>query len=61
MALKTYKPSTPGLRQLVIVDRGELYKGKPVKALTEGKAEKGGRNNAGRITVRFRGGGHKQT
>ena len=61
MALKTYKPTTPSLRQLVIVDRSELHKGKPVKALTVGKSEKGGRNNAGRITVRFRGGGHKQT
>src|ERR1700728_778040 len=61
MALKTFKASTPGLRQLVIVDRSALYKGKPVKALTEGKSEKGGRNNTGRITVRFRGGGHKQT
>jgi large subunit ribosomal protein L2 len=61
MALKTYNPTTPGLRQLVIVDRSELHKGKPVKVLTEGKSEKGGRNNAGRITVRFRGGGHKQT
>ena len=61
MALKTYKPTTPGLRQLALVDRSDLYKGKPVKALTVGKPEKGGRNNAGRITVRFRGGGHKQT
>jgi large subunit ribosomal protein L2 len=61
MALKTYKPVTPGLRQLVIVDRKELYKGKPVKTLTEGKSSCGGRNNAGRVTVRFRGGGHKQT
>ncbi len=61
MALKTYKPSTPGLRQLAIVDRSELYKGKPLKKLTEGKSEKGGRNNMGRITVRFRGGGHKQS
>ena len=61
MALKTYKPITPGLRQLVIVDRSELHKGKPVKSLTEGKSQKGGRNNTGRITVRFRGGGHKQT
>jgi large subunit ribosomal protein L2 len=60
MALKTYKPITPGLRQLAIVDRSELHKGKPVKALTVGKPEKGGRNNSGRITVRFRGGGHKQ-
>src|SRR5579863_1189760 len=61
MALKNYKPSTPGLRQLALVDRSALYKGKPVKALTEGKPEKGGRNNRGRITVRFRGGGHKQS
>ena len=61
MALKTFKPVTPSLRQLVIVDRSELHKGKPVKTLTEGKSSKGGRNNAGRITVRFRGGGHKQS
>jgi large subunit ribosomal protein L2 len=61
MALKTFKPVTPGLRQLVIVDRRELYKGKPVKSLTEGKSSTGGRNNLGRITVRFRGGGHKRT
>ncbi len=60
MALKTFKPITPSLRQLVIVDRSELHKGKPVKTLTEGKSSQGGRNNAGRITVRFRGGGHKQ-
>jgi large subunit ribosomal protein L2 len=61
MALKTFKPVTPSLRQLVIVDRSDLYKGKPVKTLTEGKTSKGGRNNNGRVTVRFRGGGHKQT
>src|ERR1700722_15640108 len=61
MALKTYKPTTPGLRQLALVDRSDLHRGKPVKALTVGKPEKGGRNNAGRVTVRFRGGGHKQT
>jgi large subunit ribosomal protein L2 len=61
MALKTFKPITPGLRQLVIVDRRELYSGKPVKTLTEGKSSSGGRNNAGRTTVRFRGGGHKRT
>src|SRR5258708_20369057 len=60
MALKTYKPTTPGQRQLVMVDRSALYKGKPVKALTEGKISNGGRNNTGRITVRFRGGGHKK-
>src|ERR1700691_1921553 len=61
MALKTYNPTTPGIPRLAIVDRSELYKGKPLKALTVGKSEKGGRNNTGRITVRFRGGGHKQT
>jgi large subunit ribosomal protein L2 len=61
MALKSFKPITPSLRQLVIVDRSELFKGKPVKMLTEGKSSSGGRNNNGRITVRFRGGGHKQT
>src|ERR1700679_1413015 len=61
MALKTYKRTTPSVRQLAIVDRSELYKAKPVKALTVGKSEKGGRNNSGRTTVRFRGGGHKQS
>ena len=61
MALKTFKPVTPSLRQLVLVDRRELYKGKPVKKLTVGKSSSGGRNNLGRITVRFRGGGHKRT
>jgi large subunit ribosomal protein L2 len=61
MALKKFNPVTPSQRQLVIVDRSGLYKGKPVKALTEGKSSSGGRNNNGRTTVRFRGGGHKQT
>src|SRR5215216_8118199 len=60
MALKTYKPVTPSQRQLVLVNRAGLYKGDPVKQLTEGKSSNGGRNNNGRITVRFRGGGHKQ-
>ena len=60
MALKTYNPVTPGQRQLVIVDRSTLHKGPPVKALTEGQKSTGGRNNNGRITSRFRGGGHKQ-
>src|SRR6201991_179823 len=60
MALKKFNPTTPGQRQLVMVDRSALYKGKPVKTLTEGKHSSGGRNNTGRITVRFRGGGHKQ-
>src|SRR4051795_2780135 len=61
MALKTYNPTTPSQRQLVLVDRAGLYKGKPLKELTEGRNSTGGRNNNGRITVRFRGGGHKQT
>jgi large subunit ribosomal protein L2 len=61
MALKHFKPVTPSLRQLVIVDRSDLYKGKPEKTLTEGLSSKGGRNNTGRVTVRFRGGGHKRT
>src|ERR1700735_1811581 len=60
MALKKFNPTTPGQRQLVMVDRSALYKGKPVKALTEGKHSSGGRNNTGRIVVRWQGGGHKQ-
>src|SRR3954466_8886719 len=60
MALKTFNPTTPSQRHLVIVDRGELWKGKPVKALTEGLRQKGGRNNTGRTTMRWRGGGHKR-
>jgi large subunit ribosomal protein L2 len=60
MALKKYKPTTPGQRQLVLVDRSDLYKGKPVKGLVEGKTSSGGRNSYGRITVRWRGGGHKR-
>ena len=61
MALKTFNPTTPSQRQLVIVDRSELYKGKPVKALTEGRTSSGGRNNLGRVTARYRGGGHKRS
>src|SRR3954464_16057665 len=60
MALKQYKPSTPGQRQLVLVNKSGLHKGGPVKSLTEGKHSKGGRNNTGRIVVRYQGGGHKQ-
>jgi large subunit ribosomal protein L2 len=60
MALKSYKPVTPSLRQLVLVDRSGLHKGKPVKALTEGKRNTGGRNNHGHITGPHRGGGHKR-
>ncbi|MGY8994405.1 MAG: 50S ribosomal protein L2 [Rhodospirillales bacterium] len=60
MALKQYKPTTPGRRGLVLVDKSDLFKGKPVKTLTEGLSSKGGRNNLGRITARRRGGGHKR-
>ena len=60
MALKSYKPKTPSQRHLVLVDRSELWKGKPVKALTEGKSNTGGRNNHGHITSHHRGGGHKR-
>ncbi|HEY4775140.1 MAG TPA: 50S ribosomal protein L2 [Xanthobacteraceae bacterium] len=60
MALKSFKPTTPGQRQLVLVDRSALHRGKPVKTLTQGKSATGARNNNGRITVRFRGGGHKR-
>ena len=61
MALKKFKPTTPSQRQLVIVDRSGLHKGKPVKGLTEGLSQKGGRNNRGRVTARYQGGGHKRT
>jgi large subunit ribosomal protein L2 len=60
MALKQYRPTTPGQRQLVLIDRTGLHKGGPVKSLTEGKHSSGGRNNTGRIVVRWQGGGHKQ-
>ncbi len=61
MALKKYNPVTPSQRQLVVVDRSGLYKGKPVKGLTQGLTKSGGRNNYGRVTARFIGGGHKRT
>jgi len=60
MPLKRYKPTTPSQRGLILVDRSTLWKGKPVKSLTEGITGKGGRNNTGRITARRRGGGHKR-
>ena len=60
MPLKTFKPNTPSTRQLVIVERSGLHKGKPVKSLTRGLTKKAGRNSDGRITARRRGGGHKR-
>jgi len=61
MGLKTYNPTSPGMRQLITTDRSELWKGAPVKALTVGLNQKGGRNNRGRITAYHRGGGHKRS
>lgn len=60
MALKTFKPVTPSSRELVLVDRSELWKGRPVKSLVEGKSSAGGRNAHGHVTVRHKGGGHKK-
>src|SRR5262249_61278266 len=60
MALKTYKPSTPAQRQLVTVDRSDLWAGRPVKALTVGKRKSGGRNNHGHLINSRIGGGHKR-
>ena len=59
MALIKSKPNTPGTRQLVLVDRKGLWKGKPLKKLTVGLSKPGGRNNKGRVTMRHKGGGHK--
>ena len=60
MALKSYKPTTPGQRGLVLIDRSELWKGRPVKSLTEGLTKTGGRNNTGRVTMWHKGGGAKR-
>lgn len=60
MALKTFNPTSPGRRGLIMVDRSELWKGQPEKSLTEGLRKSGGRNNTGRITARRIGGGHKR-
>lgn len=61
MALKTFKPTTPAQRQLVLIDRSELWKGKPLKALTTGLSKSGGRSNTGRLTSFRTGGGHKRS
>ena len=60
MALKSYNPTSPARRGLILVDRSSLWKGKPLKALTKGKSKTGGRNNKGHVTSRGIGGGHKQ-
>jgi large subunit ribosomal protein L2 len=61
MALKTYNPTSPARRGLILVDKSALWKGGPVKALTEGKHKTGGRNNKGHVTSRGIAGGHKQS
>jgi large subunit ribosomal protein L2 len=60
MALKTFNPTSPGRRALVLVDKSELHKGGPVKKLVQGLTGSGGRGGGGRIAVRFRGGGAKR-
>jgi large subunit ribosomal protein L2 len=60
MALKTFNPITPSLRELVQVDKTNLWKGKPYKPLVQGLSKTGGRNNSGRTTAWHRGGGHKR-
>ena len=60
MALKHFNPTSPSRRQLVLVDKSELHKGKPEKSLVSGLTKSGGRGGNGRIAVRFRGGGAKR-
>lgn len=60
MALKTFNPTSPGRRQLVLIDRSELHKGRPEKSLVQGLTKSGGRDSNGRVAIRFRGGGAKQ-
>ena len=61
MPLKNFNPTTPSRRSLVLVDRTELHKGAPVKKLTKGLTKTGGRNNKGRTTMWWKGGGHKRS
>jgi large subunit ribosomal protein L2 len=61
MALKNYKAITPTLRQLITIDRSELWKGSPLKMLTSKVGVKAGHNNMGHITVRHKSGGHKKS
>src|SRR5215210_5315306 len=61
MALKSYRPTSPGMRTLIRVDRSELHKGKPEKSLIDKDHHRAtGRNNMGEITSWHRGGGHKR-
>src|SRR4030081_308968 len=60
LALIKVKPTSPGRRSLVKVVNPDLHKGRPVEALIEAKKRGSGRNNNGHITMRHKGGGHKQ-
>ena len=60
MATKTYKPTSAGRRGMSAPDFSNLTNKKPERRLTKGKKATSGRGNTGRITVRFRGGGHKR-
>lgn len=60
MALKAFKPTSPGVRGTILTGRDDLWKGKPEKTLVEGLHKTGGRNHHGHITSRFRGGGAKR-
>jgi large subunit ribosomal protein L2 len=61
MPIKSFRPTTPTRRFQTVVTREEITKQTPEKSLTEGKSKSGGRNSKGRLVIRFRGGGHKQS
>jgi large subunit ribosomal protein L2 len=60
MGIRSYKPTSPARRYYSVSDFKEITKTEPERSLTEHQTSTGGRNNNGRITTRFRGGGHKQ-
>ena len=60
MSLKKFKPTTPGQRHKVVSDYSEVTTSKPEKSLTKGSSKSGGRNNSGKMTMRYIGGGHKR-
>lgn len=60
MGMREYNPTSPGRRGMSVLTNQDLTKKRPEKGLTKNKPSSGGRNNFGRVTVRFRGGGHKR-
>ena len=60
MGLKKFKPTTPGQRHKIVSDYSDVTAKAPEKSLVKGKSKSGGRNNDGRMTMRYIGGGHKQ-